>query len=53
MTSIFKQAYRGQGIYWFGGSNYGDETVIWASSIRACRDKIDARLKAQDEAVGN
>ena len=49
-NSYFKESYRGQGIYWFGGSDYGDETQVWANSIRACREIIDARLKAQDEA---
>lgn len=43
---VFKGLYRGYGIYWHGGKNYGDETQVLATSIRAMQEKIDAHVAA-------
>ena len=42
-TAIHKQTYRGQGIYWHGGNNYGDETLILGHSMAAVR-ALDAGI---------
>ena len=49
MTPIFKQNYRGYGIYWHGDSNYGDETNIHSRSLMEARQKIDLYLQKQEE----
>lgn len=38
---IWKQTYKGRGIYWHGGSNYGDETGVYGKTIAECKRLID------------
>ena len=44
---IHKQTYRGRGIYWHGGRDYGDETQVLCTSMAAARARIDALLAAE------
>ena len=40
---IYKETYRGHGIYWHGkGYGYGDETQAGRPTIASCRAMIDA-----------
>jgi hypothetical protein len=41
---IYKETYRGHGIYWHGGNSYGDETIVTSNSIAGCRTYIDTWL---------
>ena len=46
---VWKLTYKGRGIYWHGGRNYGDETGIYAHSIRECKGLIDKLLQAESD----
>jgi hypothetical protein len=50
MNGIFKELYRGHGIYWFGRQGYGDETNPMARTIGEVRARIDAKIAADDAA---
>lgn len=49
LGGVFKEVYRGHGIYWHGRNGYGDETNAWTDTIAQYRAKIDARIAAEDE----
>lgn len=44
---VWKLTYKGRGIYWHGDNNYGDETRIYAHSVRECKELIDNLLQAE------
>ena len=47
---VWKQTYKGRGIYWHGKNRYGDETGVYAKSIKECCQLID-RLEKQQETL--
>ncbi len=50
LNGVFKGLYRGHGIYWFGSEGYGDETNPTCDTMAEMRAKIDAKIKAEDDA---
>lgn len=51
MSAIFKETYRGYGIYWHGADGYGDETNAWGNTVAQCRQRIDSLLVKQEQAA--
>lgn len=47
LSGIFKELYRGSGIYWFGKHGYGDETNPMFRTIGEMRAAIDASIAKQ------
>lgn len=46
-SSIFKEVYRGQGIYWHNSRwqyGYGDETNAWSDTLQSERRRIDDQI---------
>jgi hypothetical protein len=41
---IFKELYKGHGVYWHGKHGYGDETNAYTRTLAEYRTKIDAKL---------
>ena len=46
---IFKELYKGRGIYWHGKAGYGDETNPLYRTMKECKQAID-RLEQEEEA---
>lgn len=46
---VWKQTYKGRGIYWHGGKKYGDEIGVYGQSISECRTLIDTLERAELE----
>jgi len=47
---LFKEKYRGRGLWWHGGNKYGDETNVYAASLKEARSKIDRQCALDDAA---
>lgn len=47
LSGVFKEVYRGHGIYWFGKHGFGDETNPAYSTQNEMRRAIDAHLAAE------
>ena len=47
---VWKQTYKGRGIYWHGANHYGDETGVYGRSIAECKRLIDRLEQAELEA---
>ena len=46
---VWKLTYKSRGIYWHGGRNYGDETGVYAHSIKECKELIDKLLQSESD----
>ncbi len=47
-NAIFKQVYRGNGIYWYPPNMFGDETIATHRTIAQVKSAIDAKLAKEE-----